>query len=196
MSNRKYRWCASGILLAVPWALGLPPASAQSGDRETGEVAAYGSVGFGAGTQPAVGGSAGVAFSRYGMVLIDASFMPLGKYTIQPWPARSTVQRSFLYDFAMDFHIRIPVKDRWEPYAIAGAGVLWNPLKQNSVDSSGVAVINSYSQCNGAFHTGAGLRYFIGKNWGIRPEVKVIVSKATYTRISMGFFYVTPPDWP
>jgi hypothetical protein len=171
-------------------------ASAQSGETETGEVTAFGGVGFGAGTQPVGGGSAGVSFSRYGMALIEASFMPMGKYTIQPWPAQSAVQRSFLYDFALDFHVRIPVKARWEPYAILGSSVLWNQLSASGENRRGDAVVNHYNQVNASFNTGAGVRYFVGKNWGLRPEVKVIISKQIYTRVSMGIFYVTPPDWP
>ena len=196
MFNRRFRGRAAGILLAGSWVLGLPVASAQSGERETGEVAAFGGVNLGAGTQPMGGGSAGVSFSRYGMALIEASFMPMGKYTIQPWPAQSSVQRSFLYDFGLDFHVRIPVRERWEPYAILGSSVLWNQLSANEENRRGNAVVNHYNQVNAAFNTGIGVRYFVSKSWGIRPEVKVVVSKQIYTRVSMGIFYVTPPDWP
>ena len=176
----------------------LAPAAAfaQSGETEVGEVSALGGGMFGAGSHPAVTGSAGTAISRYGMILLNVSFMPLGQHTIQNWPEPSTVNRSFLYDFGLDVHIRIPVKERWAPYGIAGAGLLWNTVRQNSVDSQGMAVMHHYSQVNGALHTGAGLRYYIGNNWGIRPEVKVIVSKQTYTQLLLGIFYVTPPNWP
>jgi hypothetical protein len=142
------------------------------------------------------GGSAGVSFSRWGMALIEASFAPLGKYTIQPWPAQSSVRRSFLYDFGLDFHVRIPVRERWEPYAILGSSVLWNQLSADGENRRGDAVINHYNQVNAAFNTGIGLRYFVGRSWGLRPEVKVVISKQIYTRVSMGIFYVTPPDWP
>jgi len=186
----------AGTILAVFCAIGLRVASAQAGGLEQGELAVFGGAGMGAGTHGAVGGSAGLAFSRYGMGLFEFSFMPMGNHTIQPWPAPSTVRHSLLYDFAVDFHIRVPVKERWEPYAIAGTGLLWNSLRQDYANPQGVAVVNHYSQFNGALHTGGGVRYFAGRSWGIRPEVKVIVSKQVYTRISMGFFFVTPPDWP
>jgi hypothetical protein len=195
MSNRLSAF-RSAVLLAVICAQGLPFASAQSGERENGELAAFGAVGFGAGTRPAFGGSAGASFSRYGMGLFEFGFMPMGNHTIQPWPAQSTVKRSVLYDFGVDFHLRIPVRDRWEPYAIIGTGLLWNSVSQNSSDLQGAAVVNHYDQFNGALHTGGGVRYFIGKNWGIRPEAKVIVSKDVYTRLSIGLFIVVPTDWP
>lgn len=183
----------AGPFLALFCALGISLASAQSGDAENGELAAFGAVGLGAGTQPVGGGSAGVAFSRHGMVLFDFSFMPMGKNTLQGWPAATTVQRSNLYDFAIDFHVRVPVNDRWEPYAIIGNGLLWNSV---SATSEAVPASRHYHQFNWGVHTGGGVRYFVGKNWGVRPEVKVIITRNIYTRISMGIFYVTPPDWP
>ena len=194
--NRIRPRLVTGVFLAAAWTLAIPSATAQSGDSESGEIAAFAGVGFTGASHAAFGGSAGMYFSRHGMALLEASFMPMGTTTIQPWPAPATVRSSHLYDFAVDFHIRVPVRERWEPYAIVGAAVLWNTVSQNSADSNGVAVVHHYDQFNGALHTGGGLRYFVAKNWGIRPEVKVIVSKSIYTRISMGIFYVTPPDWP
>lgn len=48
----------------------------------------------------------------------------------------------------------------------------------------------------GEFQTGAGLRYYVGDKWGIRPELKVIISSRTFTAVSMGVFYVLPSNWP
>jgi hypothetical protein len=196
MSNQRFRGLASAILLAVCWAAATPFASAQAGDRESGELAVLGGVSWGAGTQAAVSGSAGAAFSRYGMALFDFSFMPMGNHTIQPWPAPASVQRSHLYDFAVDFHVRVPIGNRWEPYGIVGTGLLWNSLNQSSTNAQGVSVIRHYDQFNGALHTGGGVRYFVGRNWGVRSEFKVIVSKDVYTRLSLGCFFVLPSDWP
>jgi hypothetical protein len=159
-------------------------------------VAVLGGGIFGIGAQPAVTGSAGTAISRYGMILLEASFMPFGQSTIQPWPDRSTVNRSYVYDVGVNFHVRIPVGERWAPYGIVGTGLLWDLVRQHTVNFRDVAVVNHYNQFNGAFHTGAGLRFYIRQSWGIRPEVKVIVSKKIYTQVTMGIFYVTPPNWP
>ena len=193
MFTRKLAW---PILLAAWWSV-PQMASAQSGETDgSGEVAVLGGGAFGIGGRPAVMGSAGVAISRYGMLMVDTSFNPMGSYTIQPWPARSTVDRSLLYDFGLDFHVRIPVGERWAPYGIAGVGLLWDLVRQHTVDAQGQSLVNHFNQFNGAFHTGAGLRYYVGKTWGIRPEVRVIVSKQIYTQVMMGIFYVTPPNWP
>ena len=168
----------------------------QSGYTDAGELSIFGGGSFGAGTHGAVGGAAGVAISRYGMLLLETSYMPLGSHTIQPWPPQGTVARSHLWDIALDAHIRIPVKDRWEPYAILGTGLLWNTVRQQSLDSTGAAIIHNYDQFNGAFHTGGGVRYFIGKSWGVRPEIKAIITRHTYTQASIGIFYVTNGEWP
>jgi len=190
-------WTFAGVLLAFPpsWA------NAQAGGDDHGEVSAQGGVTFGGGSpgigaQPTVTAASGAAFSRYGMVLIGATYMPLGNHTIQNWPSPDTINRSHLMDFGVDFHIRIPVRDKWEPYFIAGGGVLWNFLQAESVNSAGARVVKQYDQVNGAFHTGGGVRYYVGEQWGIRPEVKVIVSKQIYTSISMGVFYSLPAGWP
>ena len=196
MLTNKLASRAAGIILAGVWGLTSPVASAQSGETDAGEVAALGGIAFETGTKPALTGSTGISISRYAMAVFDTSFLPLGQHTIQSWPDRSTVDKSYLFDFGLDFHIRIPVKARWAPYGIAGAGLLWNRVRQNAVGPNGVAVVNHYEQFNGALHTGAGLRYYVGQNWGIRPEVKVIVSKHTYTQVLMGIFYVTPSNWP
>src|SRR5581483_6477378 len=98
--------------------------------------------------------------------------------------------------FGADVHIRIPIKEHWAPYAILGTGGLWNTVRQHTVDSNGFTILKAYDQFNGALHTGGGVRYYVGQNWGIRPEVKVIVSKQVYTLFTVGIFYVTPPDWP
>jgi len=69
-------------------------------------------------------------------------------------------------------------------------------VRQHTVDSNGAALVRHYDQINGALHTGAGVRYYVRPSWGIRSEVKVIVSKEVYTQILMGVFYVTPSNWP
>lgn len=194
-------WSGVEILLVAAWALMPPGAQAQSGDSDQGEVSGRAGVVFGGGasgtgTHAMVAGAAGTAFSRYGIALLETSFMPLGQHTIQGWPAPSTVDRSYLLDFGVDFHIRVPINNRLAPYAIAGTGLLWNMVRQHAVDSNGATVVKHYDQFNGALHTGGGFRYYLGENWGIRPEVKVIVSKQVYTSVSFGIFYLVPTNWP
>jgi hypothetical protein len=186
------------MAIAVLWVVTGAGAFAQSGEDDVGELAVLGgaAVGGASGTQATVTGGAGLAFSRYGMVLVDTMFMPLDHRTIQPWPDRGTVHRSDLLDFGLDFHIRFPVKPRLAPYAILGGALLWDILRQDTVDRRGRPLVRHFDQFNGALHTGGGLRYYIGESWGIRPEVKVIVSKHVYTLVQIGVFWVVPTNWP
>jgi hypothetical protein len=176
--------------------LGSAALLAQSGDADVGEVAAFASGAFGIGSHPAVGGSTGTAFSRYAMALIETSFVPLGSRTVRVLPAGSVAQGSHLYDFNLSMHIRVPVRDRWAPYAILGVGALWNPYTRSTIGPQGIAVVSHNADVDFAFHTGAGLRYYIGESWGIRPEAKVVVSRQTYTQLSVGFFFIVRTGWP
>ena len=196
MSTSKCAWHVAVPLLAATWVLAPSPAFSQPSEADTGEVAVLFGGTFGVSPQAAVGSSAGINFSRYGMFLLETAFMPLGNHTIQPWPPTPSVKRSYCFDFGSDFHIKLPIKERWEPYGIAGAGFLWNIIHQDSVDSRGLPVVYKWDQFNAAFHTGAGLRYYIRPHWGIRPELKIIASKETYYRLSVGIFYVTSGPWP
>ncbi len=137
-----------------------------------------------------VGGSSGVAISRYGMMLVEASYQPLGSHTIRPGLDPSTVRDSHLWNFDLDFHIRIPVSERWQPYGIAGVGLLWDHFHQDALGPQGNAVTHHVDQFNAAFVTGGGLQYQLADNWGIRPQIKVIVSKQTYVQMSIGIYYV------
>lgn len=187
----------SRMLLATICACLPISLAAQPSETEGGEVSAFTGGIFGLGSHPTFGGSAGGVVSKYALALFEGSYTPLGQYTIQPWPARSTVARSHLTDFNISLHIRVPIKgSRWSPYGIAGVGLLWDALRQETVDPHGIAISYHWNQFNAGFHTGGGVRYYIGENWGIRPELKVIVSKQTYTRASIGIFYVVPSTWP
>jgi len=193
------RFCRSAATVLLPlavFALTAAGLSAQSGDSEAGEVAAFGGGVMGVGSHPAVGGSVGLAFSRLAMLLVETSFSPLGSTSMRPAAPGAVLDASRLYDLNLGLHIRIPVRDRWAPYAILGGGALWNTFDQTVTGPGGSAAVSHHSNFDFGFHTGAGLRYYIRDNWGIRPEVKVVVSKQTYTRLSIGIFYVIPQSWP
>lgn len=165
----------------------------QSDATDVGEVASFGGGSFGNGSHPVVGGSAGVSLSRYGLALVEAAYMPMGKDTLRRQTNIRDVQDSRLFDFNLSFHVRIPVRDRWAPYGILGAGFIFQPFRA-AVGPEGAVL--SIEDLKFAFHTGAGFRYYIREDWGIRPEFKVIVSTRTFTRMSIGVFYTLPPNWP
>jgi hypothetical protein len=137
---------------------------------------------------------------------MEVAYSPLKNDTLR----RRTgppVEGSNLFDFNGSFHIRIPVRERWAPYAIVGGGLLFNPfravlLPPGPADPStgeptrqGGATF-AVDEFNFGFHTGGGLRYYITPDWGIRPELKVIVSNRTYARFTVGIFYTLPSGWP
>jgi len=187
---------SAGSLLAAAGLLLMPATLvAQSGDTDVGEASAFAGWTSGIGSHPAAGGSMGTVLSRYSMVLFEASYVPLGSYTMRRPPDEARVQDSHVYDLNVSLHIRIPVRERWAPYAIVGGGLLWNRYTSSVGDAQGIAMVSHNSHSGFGFHTGAGFRYYVGKNWGVRPEVRVTLSNPTYTRLSVGFFYVLPSNW-
>jgi hypothetical protein len=192
------------ILATILCGLMVPTSMrAQSGDTDVGELAAFGGGAFGIGTHPVVGASSGLAFSKHGMALIEVAFSPLGSDTLRQRTG-PPVESSRLYDFNGSFHIRFPVRERWAPYGIVGGGLLFDSFRAvlggggvdpdtGEVRPGGAAV--AIDEFNFGFHTGAGLRYHVGQNWGVRPEFKVIISNRTYTRFTVGIFYNLPAAW-
>ena len=178
-------------------------------DSETGEVAGFGGTTMGLGkTQPAVGASTGLAFSKYGLGLFEVVFSPLSTDTMRRRPIGAPrVQDSLLFDINGGMHIQIPVRRKWAPYGIVGGGMLLNSFRAvntapGEIDpSTGEPVREggltaAVREVNFAFHTGGGVRYYVKEDWGIRPEFKIIISNQTYTRFTVGIFYNLPSSWP
>jgi len=185
------------IIAAIVMSLTPVISLAQSDDvTEKGEVAGYAGGAFGLGSHPVVGASTGVAFAKYAMGLIDISYTPFGENTLRVRPPNEIVQHSGVYDFNLSMHIRVPVTKRWAPYGIVGAGLMYDTFDLAKVTVPGTAVFNSHSETYFGFHTGAGVRYYIREGWGIRPEIKVVMSNRTYVCATIGIFYVLPSNWP
>ena len=163
-------------------------AMAQPGAFDAGEISVYGGVLGGLGAHPVVGGSLGTAFSRYSMFLIDTSYAPLGVYTLRYHPGILTAH-SGLYDFNLSLHLRLPVKERWAPYAILGAALLFNTYRQQVVPASGTASFSGTSYPAFGFETGAGVRYYVSPTWGIRGEYRYTSSSENFGRVVTGVFY-------
>ena len=186
-------WTRAGTFAAFVCAFTPAILLGQSGQANAGEVSVFTGGSFGLGAHPTVGGSTGFSFSRHGMALIEAVFTPMGQDTLRPTPSMVSQQDSRLFDFNLSFHIKAPVGERWVPYAILGGGLLWNPYRYTTTGSQGWS---DSSEVNFGFHTGGGVRYYVRQDWGIRPECKIIVSTRTHARLTVGFFYHLPSDWP
>ncbi len=166
---------------------------AQRDLSDVGEVGGFGGGAFGAGTHPFVGGSSGLSFSKHGMALVEAAYMPMGRDIIWRRPDVQSPQNSYLLDFGLSIHIRFPVGERWAPYGLVGGGLFFNSFRAISGPQGALIGIQDFK---GAFHTGVGTRFYVGENWGIRPEIKVYISSRTFARASVGVFYNLPAGWP
>jgi opacity protein-like surface antigen len=160
-------------------------------EPDPGEIGVYSGGTFSGGAHPFVGGSAGLAYSKYAVGLIDFSYTHLDTDTLRHVAAHD-VKGSNLYDCNFSVHIRYPVNEKWAPYGIAGPSVVWNGYSYGTLGANGAHIYTSKQDVNFGFHTGAGVRYYINENWGIRPEVKVILTGRTYVVFSLGFFFNTP----
>jgi hypothetical protein len=187
----------SGVFVIALCTLVPSVLRAQSGDTDVGEVAAFGGWAFGVGTTGAVGGSSGTAFSKYGLLMIETAFSPIADKTLRHRFGRP-VENSRLFDFNSSLHIRIPVRKRWAPYGILGAGLLFDSVRviparppenlEPITPPAPTAPTIAVEEFNFGFHTGGGVRYYIREDWGIRPEFRVVISNRIYTRFTIGIF--------
>jgi opacity protein-like surface antigen len=122
--------------------------------------------------------------------MVDFSYTPEGNNTLQPHSPLVKVSTSKLYDFNFTVHIRIPVRERWEPYGIAGAGCLYSTYHVASIYSTGTATVyKGATDANFGFETGAGVRYFVEHNWGVRSEWRYTIGPKNISRFVAGLFY-------
>jgi hypothetical protein len=159
---------------------------AQSAESDIGELSVFGGGAFGIGTHPFAGGSTGIAFSRYALPLFDFSFSHFGQDTLRRQPGIAT-KDSNLYDFNVSAHIRYPITPKWAVYGIVGPSLLLNNYEVASTSGTN----GTRNDVNFGFHTGGGVRYHFNDTWGIRPELRVVISNQTYVTFSVGVFFNT-----
>jgi opacity protein-like surface antigen len=164
---------------------------AQSGETDVGEISGYTGVTFGdVGAHSTVGASSGISLSRYCIGLVDVSYMPLGSSILPRYEGQINVRNSRLYDFNLSGHIRVPLRERWEPYGIVGAGGLYSTFQLGSISGpSAMVTYKSRSTGSFAFETGGGTRYYVAQTWGVRAEWRCTVSTRTFNRFIAGVFY-------
>jgi opacity protein-like surface antigen len=180
------------IIIAVVIALTPTAGWGQSYENDEGEVSGYTGGIFGIGSHPLVGATSGLTFARYGMGLVDISYSPLGQTTLRSRPGTRIVQNSKLFDFNFNLQVRIPVGRQWVPYALFGPSILLDKFRQATVRSDRTAVFSTQNETNFGFRVGGGVRYHVSDNWGIRPEVRVVISNQNYVALSVGVFYTFP----
>jgi opacity protein-like surface antigen len=162
----------------------------QTAETDIGEIAAYAGGVAGIGSHPAGGITFMTALSKYTMFGAELGFASLGEEGYRT-SSGSLLSRSRLYDFNGHVHVRIPVRDHFAPYIVIGAGLLHSTAERVVTAPTGNAV-DSFTNNDFAFQIGAGLRYFITDNWGVRPEWKYYASERNFSKLSFGVFYQFP----
>ncbi len=147
----------------------------------------------GFGPRPILAGSAGAEVTRYVMVTGEAALIPMSNQTLLPAHAFS-VRGSSLYDFNIGLQVRIPVKHRWEPYAMLRTGVLMNPYTAGFLGPNGAVVYVGERHSKFALEGGGGCRYYVGERWGVRAEYRYTSSARNFNRILGGVFYRLDSD--
>jgi len=161
---------------------------AQSAEAGIGELAVFGGGAFGIGTHPFAGGSTGIAFSPYAVALFDFSYLHLGQDTLRRQPGIGA-ENSNLYDFNVSAHLRYPITRKWAVYGILGPSLLLNNYEVATTSGGGAPAYVTRNDVNFGFHTGGGVRYHVNDRWGIRPELRVVISNQTYVAFSVGVFF-------
>ena len=182
------RWSFLWILAATLLVCACDPLP-QPGEIGVGEFSAYTGLTAGAvGTHPVLGATSGLSFSKYFIGLFDVSYARLGDDNLRYY-AGLIASDSRLYDINFSVHIPVPVTERWAPYAILSPGLLYNTYQAQFRQSGTITAVVSKHDSRFGFATGAGARYYLGENWGLRGEYRYVFSSRNFSRISGGVFY-------
>jgi opacity protein-like surface antigen len=84
-------------------------------------------------------------------------------------------------------HYLFPLKnnEKLTPYALGGLGIF---RSSGSSQVTGLPKISA-SDTDFGVNIGGGVRYAVGTNWGVRPELKIFLSNNTNVRYSLGVYY-------
>lgn len=160
-------------LVALPGEMVVQAGELRKG---TSEVTGFAGIADGQGT---FGGAFGRAVTNRVFVYGDAGYIAGESASVAGFSASS---------HAMNFHGGLQYSFRTEsrlvPYAAAGIGIT---RVSASVSGIGLPVKGSNSSVMFAF--GGGARYYIGRNWGIRPELMVFAGDGSYIRAGAGVFF-------
>lgn len=145
------------------------------------------------GTKPLGGCGLGIALSRDFLITGEFLYNQFAGADVTVPVPRSTPVKVGVHSNIMNvmggFQYQIPVKSsRVVPY-LAGAVGLAHERFSADVPAGG---IGNFSTSNNDFTQdfGGGVRFYVSKRWGFRPEFKgVHIPDATFYRVSGGIFY-------
>jgi len=161
-------------------------------DLEKGQVEATGLVGIvtGIGTHTVIGVGGGKAIRDNISLNGEFSYIPLGSASVNVLGVQSSYSaKALTFDFGVQYQFKQIGK--FDPYA--GLGVGWVRTSSSSSVTSSIAGFNlsGGGSANNAFvKFGGGGRYYMGDNWGFKPELMVFAGSNTFARISGGIFYM------
>lgn len=152
--------------------------SALAADRGIGEVSGFAGLvsAYDAytGNHFNVGGTVGANAGRFVHLFGEVNYMPIGS-----WSSGSYNYDSKITNFGGGIQIRIPVHDKIEPYGLITFGLAQfrDKYTYTSYNYSGYTYTSQTEtdtsiETNGYFGLGGGARIFIGKKWGVKPEVR------------------------
>ncbi len=169
---------------------------------EQGVVEGTGAVGglwlnSGGGNHAYLGGTFGTAVRDRLFVFGELGYAPLtGKSTttvVDGTPVRISASAK-LVDFGGGAQFILMPGSKFEPYVIgAVGGGRFSASGSTEVPGTNLKVSTSVSDTQVRLGGGAGLRYYVSENWGIRPELRVDRyfgdQGSTAFRYTVGVFY-------
>jgi hypothetical protein len=118
----------------------------------------------GGGTHGVFGGSVGYGFKCYiGKMELCKRTIVIGEFDLTPIGSGGGASEKFI-DFFGGVKMAIIPSDKAELYAIAGFG--------GAIDRVSEPFFGTLNQKAYGLHVGVGDRLYVGKNWGVAPEVR------------------------
>ena len=160
------RGLRAGLVLAL---LAFAASTASAEEIQKGRKEVLGYVGWNSNNQGGVyGGGLQVGIARRWLFAGEFGYLPVNRY-------------SHGEEYNFNVHYLFPLKrEDFTPYVLGGLG-----FQHFSSDVSRFSTGSTHAGLN----IGGGARWKLGRNWGLRPELKIFLSKYTSARYSIGLFY-------
>lgn len=173
------------ITLAALFAAGL---WAQQGEADVGEASISTGLAFGgSGTNVAIDGAIATSLDRYLILMIEASYIPMGSSTLVGYPG-ITVHSSGLYEFSIPLQIRVPLRSKWEPYGIIAPVLIYNHYQRLKGYPNSAAYYFGASDVRGGAAVGGGVRYYWQYHWGFKGEYRYTITTRNVSLLLAGIF--------
>lgn len=144
--------------------------------KGTSEVTGFGGI---ADSQGTFGGAYGRAITDRIFVFGEGSYITGDSTNVAGFSASGSAM-----NFHGGVHYSFRNRSKLVPYGAAGLGIT-----RMSASASGGGLSISGSNSSLLFNFGGGARYYVGRNWGIRPELMVFAGDGSYVRAGAGLFF-------